>query len=238
MKISKVGIDLIKSFEGCYLTAYKCPAGIWTIGIGHTGEVDGKQIHKGMTITQQKAEELLRNWLEKRYEPAVRNLGVELNQNQYDALVSFCYNLGPGIFTGNLLKAIKNKNWVGVADQILLYNKATVNGKLTVLNGLTRRRKAERELFLTPVNIIIEKDQELASAVSKIILSGININFNNWKRCDLINLKNVSSLLNKLGGIDYLVDNKIISNEETWDKGTYTVQNVRSLLIKYANLLG
>lgn len=237
MKISKVGINLIKEFEGCYLTAYKCPAGVWTIGIGHTGEVDGKLICKGMTITQQKAEELLSEYSEKRYEPAVRNLGVELNQNQYDALVSFCYNLGPGIFTGNLLNAIKNKNWTSVADQILLYNKATVNGKLTVLNGLTRRRKAERELFLTPVKVVIEEDPELSSAVSKIILSGVNINFNSWKRCDLINLKNVPSLLNKLGGINYLVDEKIISNTEIWDSGTYTVQNVRSLLIKYVSKL-
>ena len=237
MKISKVGIDLIKEFEGCYLTAYKCPAGIWTIGIGHTGLVDGKAICKGMTITQQKAEELLSEYLEKRYEPAVRKLGVELNQNQYDALVSFCYNLGPGIFTGNLLSAIKAKNWTSVAEQMLLYNKARVDGTLTVLNGLTRRREAERKLFLTPVIVKVEDDPELSNAVSKIILSGININFNSWKRVDLINLKNVAGLLNKLGGIDYLVDNKIISNEEIWDKGTYTVQNVRSLLIKYANKL-
>lgn len=237
MKISKVGIDLIKSFEGCYLTAYKCPAGIWTIGIGHTGLVDGKAICKGMTITQQKAEELLSEYLEKRYEPAVRKLGVELNQNQYDALVSFCYNLGPGIFTGNLLNAIKAKNWTSVADQILLYNKARVNGVLTELNGLTRRRKAERELFLTPVKVVVEEDQELASAVSKIILSGVNINFNSWKRVDLINLKNVPSLLNKLGGINYLVDKKIISEVKIWNDSTYSAQNVRSLLIKYAATL-
>lgn len=238
MKISKTGIDLIKSFEGCYLTAYKCPAGVWTIGIGHTGLVDGKQIHEGMTITQQKAEQLLSDYLENKYEPAVRNLGVEFNQNQYDALVSFCYNLGTGIFTGNLLKAIKAKNWTSVANQMLLYNKARVNGTLTELNGLTRRRKAERELFLTPVKVVIEEDQELANAVSKIILSGININFNSWKRLDLINLNNVPSLINKLGDIEYLAEQKIISNIEIWNSETYTVQNVRSLLIKFARKLG
>lgn len=235
MKISQAGINLIKEFEGCYLTAYKCPAGKWTIGIGHTGLVDGKAICEGMTITQQKAEQLLSDYLENKYEPAVRKLGVEFNQNQYDALVSFCYNLGTGIFTGNLLSAIKAKNWTSVADQILLYNKARVNGALTELRGLTRRRKAERELFLTPAKVQIEEDKELTSAVSKIILSGVNINFNSWKRIDLVNLKNVPSLLNKLGGVNYLVESKIISNTEIWNDDTYTVQNVRSLLIKYAN---
>ena len=97
VKISKIGLDLIKSFEGCYLQAYKCPADVWTIGIGHTGVVDGKTIHEGMKITQEKAEGLLSDCLEKRYEPSVRNLGVVLNQNQYDALLSFAYNLGPYI---------------------------------------------------------------------------------------------------------------------------------------------
>lgn len=237
MKISKTGINLIKEFEGCYLTAYKCPAGVWTIGIGHTGTVDGKQIYKGMTITQAKAEQLLSECLENRYEPAVRKL-CDLNQNQYDALVSFCYNLGPNIFTGNLLSAIKAKNWTSVADQILLYNKARVNGILTELKGLTRRRKAERELFLTPIKVQIEEDKELANAVSKIILNGININFNSWKRIDLINLKNVPSLLNKLGGINYLADDKIITDTKIWEQGTYTVQHVRSLLIKCASKLG
>ena len=237
MKISKTGIDLIKSFEGCYLTAYKCPAGVWTIGIGHTGTVDGKQIHQGMTITQQKAEQLLSDYLENKYEPAVRKLGVELNQNQYDALVSFCYNLGPGIFNGNLLSAIKARNWTSVAEQILLYNKARVNGTLTVLNGLTRRREAERKLFLTPIKVQIEEDKELASAVSKIILTGININFNQWKRTDLIKLNNVPSLLTKLGGLNKLSADKVIEDNRLWLTEQYNVNHVRSLLIKYATTL-
>ena len=237
MKVSNVGINLIKEFEGCYLKAYKCPVGVWTIGIGHTGLVDGKKIHDGMTITQKQAEGLLSEYLEKRYEPAVRALG-ELNQNQYDALVSFCYNLGPGIFKGNLLTAIKAKNWTSVADQILLYDKARVNGVLQPLKGLTRRRKAERELFLKVVVEEKKEDQELAQAISDIILSGIKINFNNWKRLDLINLNNVPTLLDKLGGLEYLIQEKIISNGELWRSGKYTKENVRSLLIKYANRLG
>lgn len=156
MKISKVGIDLIKEFEGCYLTAYRCPANKLTIGIGHTGLVDGKPIAPGLRITQAKAEQLLLDCLEKRYEPAVRNLG-ELNQNQYDALVSFCYNLGPGIFKGNLLNAIKAKKWNEVAKQMQLYNKARIDGKLMELKGLTRRRKAEADLFLKEEEEVIRK---------------------------------------------------------------------------------
>lgn len=156
MKISKVGINLIKEFEGCYLKAYKCPAGVWTIGIGHTGTIDGKPVCAGMTITQEKAEQLLSECLEKRYEPAVRKF-TGLNQNQYDALVSFCYNLGPGIFKGNLLSAINAKDWNSVANQMLLYNKARVNGVLTELKGLTRRREAERKLFLKEAEEVVKK---------------------------------------------------------------------------------
>lgn len=180
MKISQKGINLIKEFEGCYLTAYKCPADVWTIGYGHTGNVDGVQIHAGMKITQAKAEELLVTTLDKKYEPAVRKF-TTLNQNQYDALVSFCYNLGTGIFKGNLLNAINAENWNSVADQILLYNKARVNGVLTELAGLTRRRKAERKLFLEPVKEVyqvIKVKIEVNGVVKEV--SAIEMDGNNF----------------------------------------------------------
>ena len=192
-KISKTGIELIKSFEGCYLKAYRCPAGVWTIGIGHTGIVDGKNIVSGMKITQQKAEILLSDCLEKRYEPAVRKLG-NMNQNQYDALVSFCYNLGPGIFKGSLLDAINKKDWQEVARQMKLYNKARVNGTLTELKGLTRRRNAEAALLLKPIEIAIvapskNEQEEYEVKKAKIELNGkvkevetINLNGNNYIR--------------------------------------------------------
>lgn len=180
MKISQKGINLIKEFEGCYLTAYKCPADVWTIGYGHTGNVDGVPIHAGMKITQAKAEELLVTTLDKKYEPAVRKF-TTLNQNQYDALVSFCYNLGTGIFKGNLLNAINAENWNSVADQILLYNKARVNGVLTELAGLTRRRKAERKLFLEPVKEVyqvIKVKIEVNGVVKEV--SAIEMDGNNF----------------------------------------------------------
>lgn len=141
MKISNTGLNLIKTFEGCYLKAYRCPAGVLTIGYGCTVGVK-----EGQTITQDQADRMLLAELS-RFEKAVNNLGVEFNQNQFDALVSFAYNLGAGIFKGSLLTAIKSKDWTSVASQMLLYNKARVNGKLTVLKGLDRRRKAEVELF-------------------------------------------------------------------------------------------
>lgn len=136
MKTSKRGIDLIKSFEGCRLTAYRCPAGVWTIGYGHTAGVV-----PGQVITQSKAIDFLASDLIE-YETAVtKNVKLPLNQAQFDALVSFTYNCG----AGNLAKLIKNRNYTQIADALLLYNKG--GGK--VLAGLARRRKAERELFLS-----------------------------------------------------------------------------------------
>ncbi len=142
MKTGQAGLELIKSFEGCRLEAYLCPAKVWTIGYGHTGKVGGKAIKAGMKITQEKAEELLKQDL-KSIESAVikAKKGFVPNQNQFDALVSFAYNVG----AGNLRVLLSNgtRDVKTVAAKILLYNKA--NGK--ELGGLTRRRKAEQALF-------------------------------------------------------------------------------------------
>ena len=165
MNISTNGINLIKKYEGCSLTAYLCPANVWTIGWGTTEPINGVKIHKGMTITQQQADDLLLVNL-KSYERAVNKLGVTFNQNQFDALVSFCYNLGTGIFRGNLLQAIQTKNWKSVASQMKLYNKARVNGVLTELKGLTKRRNEESALFLLPVEEV-EKLKEI-----KLLING------------------------------------------------------------------
>lgn len=172
MKISQVGINLIKQFEGCSLTAYKCPAGVWTIGFGHTGTVNGVKVGQGMTINQSKAEQLLLDSLDARYEPSVRKLG-EMNQNQYDALVCFCYNLGPAIFKGSLLTAITKRDWQDVARQMKLYNKARVNGVLTELKGLTRRRNAEADLLLKPMPVApTPQGKEEVITKVEIILNG------------------------------------------------------------------
>lgn len=137
MKTNQKGIDLIKSFEGCSLVAYKCPANVWTIGYGHT-----QGVTEGMSISQKQADQFLKEDLAK-YERYVENTNLPLNENQFSALVSFTYNCG----NGNLKKLVANRTLPEIAEAILLYRKA--NG--VVLNGLVRRRKAERELFLMPV---------------------------------------------------------------------------------------
>ena len=165
--ISKVGIDLIKSFEGCYLKAYKCPAGVWTIGWGTTEPIDGVKPHEGMVITQKQADELLIKNL-KGYENAVNEyVTYSINQNQFDALVSFAYNCGNGALkTSTLLKKLNAGDVHGAANEFLRWNKA--NGK--VLNGLTRRREAERKLFL-------QEEEEVVKNI-KIKLNGVEKNVN------------------------------------------------------------
>lgn len=134
--------ELIKSFEGLELEAYLCPAGIWTIGYGHTGDVE-----KGEKITKEKADELLDIDLSV-FRKGVRNLvKVPLNKNQFGALVSFAYNVGLGnLKSSTLLRMLNAGDYNGAADQLLRWNKS--NGK--VLRGLARRREAERAVFLTP----------------------------------------------------------------------------------------
>lgn len=144
MKISNTGLDLVKSFEGCRLTAYKCPAGVWTIGYGHTGKVDEKPIKSGMKITSSKATELLKEDMA-RFEKNVESFRNKYNwnQNQFDAMVSFAFNVGSINQLTNNGKRTKKE----ISDKIPAYNKG--GGK--VLPGLTRRRKAEQDLFNTPV---------------------------------------------------------------------------------------
>lgn len=139
MKISAEGLSLIKKFEGCELEAYQCSAGVWTIGYGHT-----KDIEEGMTITKEQAEEMLVDELHE-YESYVNEyVTVELEQNQFDALVSWVYNLGPNnLKASTMLKVLNSGDFSGVPAQIKRWNKA--GGK--VLEGLIRRREAEALLF-------------------------------------------------------------------------------------------
>lgn len=142
-RIGQAGLDLIKQYEGCRLAAYRCAAGVWTIGYGHTAGV-----HSGMTITQAQADAYLQQDIAK-FEGYVNNpayvpITEQLNQNQFDALVSFAFNLG----AGNLRKLCKGRTAAQIALAMPSYNKAA--GK--VLAGLTRRRKAEQALFNKPVS--------------------------------------------------------------------------------------
>lgn len=149
MRISEKGVALIKQFEGCRLTAYPDPGtggAPWTIGYGWTHPVDGKPVKRGMTIDQATAERLLKTGLVSYENDVSKLVKVNLTQGQFDALVSFTYNLGArSLSTSTLLRKLNAGDIKGAADEFLRWNKA--GGK--VLNGLTRRREAERALFLS-----------------------------------------------------------------------------------------
>ena len=139
MQISQEGLSLIKKFEGCELEAYKCAAGVWTIGYGST-----KGVNEGDTITQEGADKLLTEEMHE-YEGYINDMvTVDLKQNEFDALVSWVFNLGPSnLSSSTLLNRLNNKMWDDVPNQIKRWNKA--GGE--VLQGLVRRREAEALLF-------------------------------------------------------------------------------------------
>jgi GH24 family phage-related lysozyme (muramidase) len=139
MEISQRGIALIKEFEGCKLEAYKCSANVTTIGYGHTGSV-----HMGDYITQAEADELLRADLKKFVDGVNAAVLCYITQNQFDALVSWSFNVGLGAMkSSTLLKMINAGSADAAGSQLLRWDK--VNGK--VVAGLTRRRLAERDLY-------------------------------------------------------------------------------------------
>ena len=145
MKISAKGLDLIKRFEGCRLTSYKDVGGIWTVGWGTIGP----HVGPNLTITQAQADSWLQEHVDQ-FSARVTNLvKVSVNQNQFDALVSFTYNVGVSAFQGSTLLRLLNDGAEPsvVASEFLRWNK--VDGK--IIEGLKRRREAERELFLTKV---------------------------------------------------------------------------------------
>lgn len=145
MNTSQTGINLIKGFEGKRLVAYDDGVGVWTIGYGTIKYPNGVRVKKGDTCTEVQAETYLKSDLVK-FENAINRLvKVPLNQNQFDALSSFTYNLGEtNLSKSTLLKKLNAKDYAGAADQFLVWNRA--GGK--VLTGLVRRREAERNLFL------------------------------------------------------------------------------------------
>lgn len=149
MNINKATIDLVKAFEGCKLTAYRDPVGVWTIGYGTTARAGlGIIPTGGMTITQAEADQLLADGLNKFADQIRPMINAGLNDNQFGASVSLAYNIGVHAYsTSSALKHINSGDYDRAANSILLFNKA--GGK--VLKGLVRRREAERKLFLTPV---------------------------------------------------------------------------------------
>ena len=158
MKTSAAGRKAISAKEGVRLVAYPDPATKgepFTIGVGHTSAAGPPKVYKGMTITAQECDEILSRDLatfERAVEKAVK---VPLNQNQFDALVSFTFNVGAGnLQKSTLLKRLNQGDYRGAADQFPVWNKAA--GK--VMKGLVTRRADERALFLKPVTIAPVED--------------------------------------------------------------------------------
>ena len=140
MKISSDGIELIKKFEGCRLKAYRCPAGVPTIGYGHT-----KGVKMGDKITQEQADDFLREDV-KHIEVLLNKLGINFRQEQFDALVSWIFNLGGGNFNSSTMKKriVSDAGNLDITDQLVKWYNA--GGR--PLSGLKLRRIAEANMFL------------------------------------------------------------------------------------------
>ena len=148
-RISNFGLDIIKASEGLRLKAYLCPAGVWTIGYGHT-----KGVKEGDTCTVSQADRFLREDCMEAETAVTRLVKVPINQNQFDALVSFVFNVGAdedadkiaeGLGDSTLLRKLNEGDYVSAALEFTKWNRAA--GK--VLPGLVKRRKAEQTLFST-----------------------------------------------------------------------------------------
>jgi lysozyme len=139
---SAEGLALTKQFEGLRLTGYQDSGGVWTIGYGHTGSI----VVAGMNISQADAEALLRGDLAAAVACVNREVTAEISQQQFDALVDFCFNVGRGNFLkSSLLRKVNLGDVAGAAAQFLLW----VNAGGKKIEGLVRRRSAEQEMFLS-----------------------------------------------------------------------------------------
>lgn len=139
MRIDEHGLALIKAFEGLKLNAYRCAAGVWTIGYGHT-----LGVNPGDTLTEQAADLFLRQDAAVAEASVNRYVNVPLTQNQFNALVSFVFNLGSGNFRNStLLKKLNAGDYQGAGEELLRW----VRAGDTTLPGLVRRRAVEKTLF-------------------------------------------------------------------------------------------
>lgn len=135
---------LIKPYEGLKLTAYRCPRGVLTIGWGHT-----KGVKEGDVCTLEQAEQYLSydiNYVVGRLQKMIK---VSMTDNQFIALISFTFNEGEGNFASStLLKKLNKSDYSGASLEFARWNKTTIDGVLTVLDGLTKRRETERKIFI------------------------------------------------------------------------------------------
>jgi len=145
MELGNNGFNLIKQFEGCKLNSYKCSAGVWTIGYGSTYYLDNTMVKENQSINQDQAENLYKKTLLSYVNCVNKLVKSKINQNQFDSLVSICYNIGCGnLGKSSLIKKVNiNPNDPTISESFSLWNKA--GGK--VIRGLTTRRASEAKLY-------------------------------------------------------------------------------------------
>lgn len=182
MMVNQRTIDLIKEFEGCKLIAYQDIVGVWTIGYGITeGAGVGIKPNKGMTITQDQAEDLLRRAVDKFAMRVDELIAANVNANEFGACVSLAYNIGPNAFAkSTVLRELNAGRKDAAAAAFQMWNKA--GG--VVSKGLVRRREAEKQLFLTPVSADMHNvpDQVESESIWAAIINAIAAIFKGSKK--------------------------------------------------------
>lgn len=180
MKVSKAGIDFLKKEEGVRTKAYRDSVGVWTIGVGHTAAAGPPAPKSGMVITMQEVDEILARDLVKYENAVLKAVKVPLTQNQFDALVSLCFNIGPGAFAGStVVKRLNAKDYVGAAEAMLMWKKAGNDPDL-----LLPRRKREKALFLTEVVEVPKAEPKPAPSPSEpgLVISLLALLFSAFRR--------------------------------------------------------
>jgi lysozyme len=200
MNISKTCLDLIKKWEGCKLEAYLDPVGIPTIGWGTIAYPDGEPVAMGDRISQEQADGFLQHECNSIVPRIGRLATVGLNQNQFDALVSFAYNVGVGAFAeSTLLSKLNQGDYAGAAAEFPRWNKGEVDGKKVELPGLTNRRKDERALFEstaqggTPVVIDTTPTPQQEVTWLEGYLDGGNTVIVGWKGSEVVEIITLDS---------------------------------------------
>lgn len=141
MQISNSGLQKIIQREGVFLHAYKDTVGVWTIGTGHTTAAGPPRVTPTLTITKQQNDQILLNDLKPIEAQAAKYIKVPVTQNQYDAIISIVFNVGPKFWSGTAIRKLNQKDYKGAADAIMLWNKPP---------EIIGRRKSEQVQFLTP----------------------------------------------------------------------------------------
>ena len=224
MKISQNGIDFIKEHEGFESMAYMDSAGVWTVGYGHTEDV-----HYVDVVSKEEAEEFLQQDLLPKERSVNTLVNVQLNQNQYDALVSFVFNIGETAFADSTcLLRLNEGDYEGAAEAMKWFNKITIDGNLVVSEGLENRRAAEALLFKTPIKedilsistvfknpLVIALGQEILSEVVKLVKSVV------VPKAKRVVFEEMSEKMQEFGEFILEQKEKVESTETTIDDEAY-----------------